>query len=332
MFEELFKILREAAQVHGEFEFMPSQQLKRTFISKDRKVEAFYTDFVREGKDIYQEIDEATRNEFPTQQEVADYLAQWFPNEESAESKLFADKWGLYSANPKGIVQKIMLATTPTRKVFTYARNQGYGLLITHHNTEFKDKGQMGQIIYHSTMDSSNYGHQPYFAKKMGLKNVRKLHDIVYMGELYKPLTLDEFKDYLEKHSFKIGGKIYVNQDIGDGLIRTVVYCSGGGGLLVGQNEVSKEIMDVSGVDADVYVTGQMYEQGIKGMKFKYVVELGHTNSEQPLFKDIKVKLQNRWANVQIDIADKAIDKFEGEVGDYGKYPVADQEERQRGE
>ena len=248
-------------------------------------------------------MERANREGYPTQQEVANFLSRYYP-EESKEDKLFGDNWGLYSQNPSGVVKRILLCTTPTQPIINLAKEQGYDLVISHHDFLFRNQG-VPQIIYHSAMDESAKGHNQYFVKKMGLKNIKQYHKVLLEGDLYKPLTLDEFKQHLIQRGFEINGMVWEGPTADD-KIQTVLYCSGGGGMLLHPNH----IIDATKHPADVYVTGELYNDPAseRNLPFKYIIELGHTSSEKPLFKWIKNMLRNRWQNLEIDLANNDID------------------------
>ena len=247
-------------------------------------------------------MERTNREGFPTQQEVADFLAQYYP-EEKEEDKLFHDSWGLYSKNPTGIVKKILLCTTLTQELIQHSKDNHYDLLVSHHDFKFNHP-DVPQIIYHSAMDEADKGHNMYFVRKMGLQNFRALHKVVVGGDMYKPMTLDEFKAKLISAGFEINGLVWESPEA-DNNIQSVWYCSGMGGMLLGPNH----IIDISKVPADVYVTGELISDPAKTKtQFKYIIELGHTSSEKPLFKWIKNMLRNRWQNVQVDLADNVMD------------------------
>ena len=247
-------------------------------------------------------MERTDREGFPTQQEVANFLARYYP-EEKAEDKLFHDHWGLFSNDPNGVVKKILLCTTPTQQLVKFCKDNQYDLLISHHDFLFHVAG-VPQIIYHSAMDESEKGHNKYFVRKMGLKNRRQLHKVVVGGDMHKPMTLDEFKAKLISAGFEINGLVWESPQA-DNKIESVWYCSGMGGMLLGPNH----IIDISKVPADVYVTGELTSDPARTKtQFKYIIELGHTSSEKPLFKWIKNQLLNRWRNVQIDLADRDMD------------------------
>jgi len=249
-------------------------------------------------------LHEATNREgLPSQQEVANFLAKYYP-EESEEDKLFHDHWGLFSKKPNGVVKRILLCTTPTTTIINFAKKEKYDLVISHHDFLFNNP-EVPQIIYHSAMDESERGHNKYFMTKMGLKNLKEHHKVLLQGDLYKPLTLDQFKEHLIKRGFEINGMVWERPDA-DNQISSVLYCSGMGGMLLGSNH----IIDARKFPADVYVTGELTSNpaNVQGNPFKYIIELGHTSSEKPLFKWIKNMLLNRWKNLQVDLADKTMD------------------------
>lgn len=257
------------------------------------------------NKNIIRQIllERTDRSGLPSQKEIANFLARYYP-EESKEDKLFHDNWGLYSKNPDGVVKKILLCTTPTQNIIQFAKNNQYDLVISHHDFLFNNP-DVPQIIYHSAMDEAERGHNQYFMRKLGLRNIQQHHKVLLSGQLYKPLTLDEFKNHIIKRGFEINGLVWESSNA-DNKISTVLYCSGMGGMLLSPNH----IIDARNHPADVYVTGELTSNPdyIRNNPFKYIIELGHTSSEKPLFKWVKNMLRNRWQNVIVDLADKEMD------------------------
>jgi putative NIF3 family GTP cyclohydrolase 1 type 2 len=258
-------------------------------------------------------INENARDIFPTQKQVEQYLIKFYPKEK--EHKLFHDHYGLYSAIPNEPVKKILLCTTPTTEIVKQFDNENYDLLISHHDF------LMGipQIIFHSIMDEeTTYGHNIYFAKRMGLKDI-EFKSVILSGKLYKPLTIDELLKYLEKHGFKVDGIVHKNSIVNskDDLLSSIVFCSGHGGMLINDKAlismkwVNDPNFDLRNVEKDVYITGELLKRkDLDNNKFKYIIELGHTNSEKPLFKWMKNRLLNKWPKLQIDLANNDIDFF----------------------
>lgn len=248
-------------------------------------------------------LEQTNRLGFPTQQEIANFLAKYYP-EESAEDKLFHDHWGLYSKNPEGIVKRVLLCTTPTSTIIQFAKANKYDLVISHHDFLFNNP-DVPQIIYHSAMDESENGHNVYFMRKLGLRNIQQYHKVLLRGDLYKTMTLEEFKNHLIRRGFEINGLVWESPNA-DNQISSVLYCSGMGGMLLGPNH----IIDARNHPADVYVTGELTSNpaNVSNNPFKYIIELGHTSSEKPLFKWVKNMIKNRWQNLEVDLADKEMD------------------------
>ena len=265
-------------------------------------------------KKIYQLVcEKSTRDELPTQQEVCNFLAKFYPKE--SENKLFNDNWGLLSKTPDKLVTKILLCTTPTIEILNLFEDENYDLLISHHDIPCG----VSQIIFHSIMDEAARGHNSNFAMRIGLKNVIK-NQVTVEGNLYKDMTIYELLKLIEKRGFKVNGLVWRNkkkvEDPKLQLIKSIVFCSGHGGMLISNRTL--EMMkwqntefDLRNNLADVYVTGQLVSHPDKTpTQFKYIIELGHTSSEKPLFKWVKINLQNRWKNLQVDLAPKSIDYF----------------------
>ena len=258
-------------------------------------------------------VNETIRSMLPTQIEINTYLSKFFP-EENIDAKLFEDNWGLYSKNRNDIVSKILLCTTATPEVVKYFKSGNFDLLISHHD----DIVSVPQIIYHTTMDESPAGHNMYFARKIGLQNVEK-KKVTVGGNLPIEMNIDELKSHLEKRGFTIDGLVWKNPRVKDldTKLKSVIYCSGLGGMLidtrtlVGMNWLNNLELDLRNNKSDVYITGELVSlPRDANLKFKYVMELGHTSSEKPLFKQIKNILLNRWNSLKIEIATNDIDYF----------------------
>lgn len=272
---------------------------------------------MKKFKSFYEEvISEVGREEMPTANEVFEYLSQYFPDNRTTGS--IVDHWGLYGnkdvKNKK--VTKILLCTTAGKQVIKMFKEGKYDLLVMHHDTKIKPN--IPVIIFHTTMDTAVAGHNGYFAKKFGMTDVVQ-EEYSVEGEIWKELGLEEFMQLLEKRGFKIDGLVWENKEqiekYGKG-IKRIIYCAGMGGMLIDPSSLSHmkwegkkglDMRNVQGIDA--YITGELTDSPENTPNnFKYIIELGHANSEKPLFKWMKVKLQNRWQNLIIDLAPNEIE------------------------
>jgi putative NIF3 family GTP cyclohydrolase 1 type 2 len=290
--------------------------IQESYITKQkRKLLESYMHMLGEGKD---------RNSLPTQKEVEQYLMKFYPQD--TENKLFHDHYGLYSKTPNNTVNKILLCTTATYEVVQKFKAENFDLLVSHHD----NIARVPQIIFHSIMDEAEAGHNVYFAKRMGLQNFKK-GEVSCAGEIYKPLTLDEFLVYLNKHGFEVKGVIHKNNTVkrDNDLIKSVVYTAGLGGMLINDQSLQgmgwedNPLFDFRNIEADVYVTGQVISKyDLDNNKFKYIIELSHTTSEKPLFKRIHNQLKNRWPKLTVEVTDNEIDYFGQDRSN--KYPEDD--------
>jgi len=254
-----------------------------------------------------------SREDLPTQKQVEQYLSKFYPKE--AENKLFNDNYGLYSEIPDEQVKKILLCTTATDEVVELFKKEKYDLLISHHDNIVN----IPQIIFHSIMDEeATHGHNIYFANRIGLKNIKQ-KSVIVSGDLYKPLTIDDLLIHLNKHGFNVEGVIHKNSKIQNEnvTLSSVIYCSGLGGMLINDRVlrsmgwINDDEFDLRNVNKDVYITGEIIaKKDLDNNKFKYIIELGHTSSEKPLFKWIKNRLLNKWPKLHVDITDNKIDYF----------------------
>ena len=242
----------------------------------------------------------------PSQIEVTNYLARIYP-EESPEWKLFCDRWGLFSDTPNKIVKKILLATTPTGQVRNYFKEHYYDLLVCHHDFLL----DVPQVIMHIAMDIEPKGHNGFFAKKFGLTHTKQIAGIFYHGFLPKPLSLKELSELLNRKGFGIDGYVWSNGKADNEPIHDILYCSGMGGLALTHVGWENTPLRVNDFKADVFITGELTADIDKTPhKFNHIIELGHTNSEKPLFEWIRNYLKNRWSNLEIDLANNSIDFF----------------------
>jgi len=241
----------------------------------------------------------------PSQIEITNYLAKIYP-EESPEWKLFCDRWGLFSDTPNKIVKKILLATTPTGQVRNYFIENDYDLLVGHHDFLV----DVPQVIMHIAMDIEPKGHNGFFAKRFGFTHTKQIAGIYYHGFLPKPLLFNELSDLLERRGFKVDGCIW-SKDLNNKPIHDVLYCSGMGGLALTHAGWENTPLRVNEFKADVFITGELTSNiDNTPHRFDHIIELGHTNSEKPLFQWIRNYLKNRWENLEIDLADNSIDFF----------------------
>jgi len=252
-------------------------------------------------------IRRARREDFPTQQQIMEFLSKYFPKE-TPEQRLFNDRYGLQNADPSAVVKRILICTTPSSGVVRDFTAGGYDLLISHHDMP----AGVPQIIMHSTMDFGDKGHNAYFAQRIGLRDFHRVGGYFAAGTLYKPMHIIEFKHFLQMRGFPIEGMIWRNPESKDQWIQSVLFCSGMGGCFFkGQYCANKE-MDLHNIDADVFVTGHLLAHPKETPnKFKFIIELGHTPSEKPVFTKVKIWLKNRWQNLEIDFAKADVDRFE---------------------
>lgn len=256
-------------------------------------------------------IEAQQRDALPTYNELFKYLSKFYP--ENLKEGLKDIRYGMYNIkNPNKEIQKVLLCTTVTEEVKTKAINENFDLTITHHPF-LKD---VPGIIFHLTMDESTHGHNVYFLNRMGLQN-KHIGDLIVSGDLYKDMEISEFIDYLEKHGFKVNGILHKNKNYPDedDLIKSVLYCAGGGGILLNKHILEMHHLagnpewDMRNIEKDVYVTGELSSKwDLDNNKFKYIIELSHTTSEKPLFKLIQNKIKNKWPRLTVEIADNKID------------------------
>jgi putative NIF3 family GTP cyclohydrolase 1 type 2 len=216
-------------------------------------------------------------------------------NEEIPESVSWSqgEYYGAYNIDNYGAtVTKVLYCVTPTKAVQRYFKENGYDLLISHHPY----MTDLPQLIYHTALDCCEGGLNDMWRDHLELQAPYKHFDgtLGWHGEI-KPILFSELVAKSARLSGKIIGETF--SAFGpDALIKTVVICSGLGGMVNAQ---------ALATEADCYIIGQNVMAGNE-TGFRAVIETGHTASEW-----IGVNLFKRiLAGVQVDLAPEALDVY----------------------
>jgi putative NIF3 family GTP cyclohydrolase 1 type 2 len=244
-----------------------------------------------------------------TQQQIYDFLKneyfppipKWIDLDGSHET--------FHSNNPYQQVQKILLCVTCGRKIKNHAKENQYDLVIAHHPIHI----DFPHMYFHLSMDfAKKMSQNIYFAKTIGLENINIIGDSYAYGELLHEITYGEFRNYLNECGYKIkkgGFEIHCK----DKLIRTVCFVSGLGTYAFTDSWIGTDRPTLHNVEADIFVTGQLIEVP-PNHKFNHILEIGHTNSEKPIFKWIRDILKNKFKELQIDIVNDSLEGWDDEI------------------
>jgi putative NIF3 family GTP cyclohydrolase 1 type 2 len=269
-------------------------------------------------------LSESSRHELPSQAEVAAYLKKEFPEVPLWKSMdVDYSRYGLMSDNPDLTVKNILTAVTPTKKVFEYAEKNNFDLIISHHPPEYTKRLPMSIISFHLPMDfgGRKTNQNKYFAFKMGLKNIKYIGDSYVCGTLPVTMSIDNLLRHMENRGYKIPDKQRHLYKKNNKMISSVVFVSGLGGEI--ENFDPDMYPTFEGVEADALITGQVdYIPVAWRNQFDFIIELGHTASEKPLFKWIANKIKNRWSDVVVEKAPVEIDLWGDENRTHVDLPV----------
>jgi len=190
-------------------------------------------------------------------------------------------------------ISKALYCVTPTQGVLNLFKAGGYDLLISHHPF-IAGKG-IPQLVFHTALDCCEGGLNDMWRDHLGLKNPYKHFDgtLGWHGEI-EPIEFDKLIEKVGAFSGKVEGQKFLG--IGESnIIRTVVICSGLGGLV---NEQAFE------TNADCYIIGQNIMPA-ETTGFRALIETGHTASEWigvNLFKEILNGMQVDLAPADVDV------------------------------
>jgi putative NIF3 family GTP cyclohydrolase 1 type 2 len=217
------------------------------------------------------------------------------------------EPYGEYNVeNYHADVKRVLYCVTASHAVVRYAREQGYDLLISHHPYIPPD---FPTLVMHTALDCCEGGLNDIWRDHLKLAEPCQHFDgtLGWYGALPKPLEWGELLTQVQALSGGIIGETYTSLKT----IKTVVICTGLGGMVVDQALRS---------DADCYILGQNM-MSAKETGFRAVIEVGHTLSEW-----VGVKFwQEVLRGVRVDLTPKHLDSFGCEVhiqkrGTYGNF------------
>lgn len=170
----------------------------------------------------------------------------------------------------KSNIKKIITGVTACQKLLNYAVNQNANAIIVHHgyfwNNDSKlilgiKRKRLKTILinninlysWHLPLDCHyKIGNNAQIANKLNIKIIGKLNEIVFYGEIIKPLTPKELKKKIEE---KLKNNVfYYGEKKSTKIIKKIAWCTGKGQKYL-------ELAAKSGMDA--FITGEASEETI---------------------------------------------------------------------
>lgn len=193
-----------------------------------------------------------------------------------------------------GEVKRVLYCVTPTPEVLRHFKKSGYDLLVSHHPF----LTDVPQVILHTALDCCAGGLNDQWAKALNLQNQLPFDGTLgAVGELPEPMSIEALTAKCEAF---IGAPVIGQVHSRIPLIRSVVICSGLGGLVT-------DLARSTG--ADCYILGEATDRA-ENMGFPAVIEIGHTLSEKCGVNLIREILPE----IVVDSAPLHLDRFGREV------------------
>lgn len=209
-------------------------------------------------------------------------------------------------------VSKVLYCVTPTPAVVKLFKDGGYDLLVSHHPYVQR----VPHLVYHTALDCCEGGLNDLWRDALGVKNAKHFDkDLGWYGEI-DPIPFDELVEKVREFCGGVKGQKYVNPK-SDKIIRSVVICTGLGGLVNNKAATTK---------ADCYILGEACDRADK-MGFKAVIETGHTLSEWIGVKVFRKLLEPHGivvdqAPFEADVFGTEVFKIFGNRKSYGGYQL----------
>lgn len=214
----------------------------------------------------------------------------------AAWSRMEREPYGPYFINRRADIRRVLYCVTPTKGVEDYFRQHKYDLLISHHPFVLD---RIPQIVLHTALDCCEGGLNDQWRDALGLHNPQHFDGkLGWYGEI-EPISFEALCKKCEAFMERpILGQQFSLLDT----IRSVVICSGGGGMVTAEARAT---------GADCYIMGEASypaeETGIPA-----IIETGHTNSEWIGARLIERLL--RPMGIIVDVAPDSLDQFNKEI------------------
>lgn len=236
--------------------------------------------------------------------EIYDFLDFIAPFNTAAEW----DNCGLSVGSLENDVTKVLIALDVTDGLIEKAVETGAELVITHHPLIFNPVSQIdgGSLIYkavksgvtfissHTCLDKAIGGVNDCLARKVGIKNIRnsQIDEFLKIGEI-KPCKASEFAETIKN---ALGGKVAFTDN--GKAIKTVAFCSGSGGDLIGA--AAEE-------GADALLTGEAkHHEYLEAERLGVAIfDAGHYETEVIVCEPLCKVISNQFDDLKAEVYDE---------------------------
>lgn len=209
--------------------------------------------------------------------------------------KTSGEPYGAYSINLEKDINRALYCVTPTSEIKKYFLEKEYDVLISHHPFVTG----LPQMIFHTALDCGVGGLNDQWKDFLQVEEAKHFDQNLGWHGKIKPI---QFNDLCDKIENWIGDKIIGEKYSEIDEIKSVVICSGLGGLV---NDLALK------TKADCYILGESVCSAVAS-GFKAMIEVGHTLSERMGVNVFKEALKPY--NVIVDCAPINLDIFGREV------------------
>jgi len=219
------------------------------------------------------------------------------------------DNVGILVGKRDAQVSKILVALDATLDVVKEAEKIGAELIVTHHPLLFYGRknlleedpegkilcrmvrARISMISAHTNLDKTAFSGSACCARLLGLKNVRKAGDYLFLGELEMPLKAGELEGEITNALF-FPARCYGNENI---MITTLAIAGGAGD---GEWPLAQSL------GAQALLTGEVkHHNALAAAMSGFVLfDGGHHGTEAPLVPHLAEYLQNRLNDVQYNV------------------------------
>jgi len=166
----------------------------------------------------------------------------------------------------KNTIQKVVTGVTASQALIDIAIEKKADAIMVHHGYFWKNepvtitgmkakrigslmRNNINLIGYHLPLDAhAIYGNNAQFAKKLDILDTQKDNELLRMGDLTQPESIDKFIARIEKVLMRKPLHLKGQCE----MVKTVAWCSGGA-----QNYHEQAVE----MGADIYITGEVSEQ-----------------------------------------------------------------------
>lgn len=206
-------------------------------------------------------------------------------------------------------VTKILVALDAAMSVVAEAKKIGAELIVTHHPLMFHGRkhlleedaegkilcemvrAHLSLIAAHTNLDQTFLSGSAACARRLGLKNIRKGSDYLFLGELPEPRQANAYEDEIT-HALFFPARCYCGEST---LITT---------LAIGGGACDEKWMEARALGAQALLTGEVrHHNALAAAQEGFMIfDGGHCGTEAPLVPALAEYLQNRLNDVQCNV------------------------------